>query len=115
MIRKASDVVPEVFDGFKGGKGKLEMLKFMKREDMYDKGNFFSIGTLEPGAAVGYHGHVGEFETYYILEGKALANDNGTESIIGPGDVFVCNDGCSHGLANAGDTDLRYIAIILNT
>ena len=115
MIKRAKDIITDSIDGFKGGKGNLKMTRFVTAEDIYDKGRFMGYGVLEVGGTQGYHEHFGEFETIYILEGKAKASDNGTEVILEPGDVLICQDGAGHSLENIGDTELKYMAIILNS
>ena len=73
----------------------------------------FSRVTLEPGSDLGYHEHHGETETYYLLEGKGVYNDDGSLIPVEAGDVTFCEDGHGHGVENTGDTDLVFIALIL--
>ena len=49
-------------------------------EEMSQKGRVFGHTTVYPGSEIGYHIHTGDSETYYILSGKGLYNDNGTEA-----------------------------------
>ena len=58
-------------------------------------------------------GRVFGHETYYILSGKGLYNDNGTEVEIGAGDVTYCAPGEGHGLKCLGDEPVEMIALIL--
>ena len=115
MIKRKVDINTVQLLEFKGGKGSVDLIKFMESEDNCGKGRFFAYCTLPQGCSLGYHQHNGEFETYYFLKGTAKVCDNGTEEILGPGDCMVCYDGCSHSLENIGDCDLEYIAIILNS
>ena len=48
-------------------------------EEMSQKGRVFGHTTVYPGSEIGYHIHTSDSETYYILSGKGLYNDNGTE------------------------------------
>ena len=57
--------------------------------------------------------HEGESETYYILTGTGIYNDNGTKYPVKAGDVVFCDDGEGHGLLNNGKEDLKFIALIL--
>ena len=59
------------------------------------------------------HVHEGESETYYILTGTGIYNDNGTKYPVKAGDVVFCDDGEGHGLLNNGKEDLKFIALIL--
>ncbi|MGE4353466.1 MAG: cupin domain-containing protein [Oscillospiraceae bacterium] len=115
MIKHAKDIPTETMENFKGGQGIVKLTKFATSEDISGKGRFMAYGVLEPGATQGYHQHFGEFETIYILEGKAKANDNGLDVSLNPGDVLICKDGNGHSLENIGGSDLKYIAVILNS
>ena len=58
--------------------------------------------------------HYGESETYYILTGEGEYNDNGTSwRHVKAGDITFTPDGRGHGLANTGNTDLVFMALII--
>ena len=82
-------------------------------DEMYGKGRVFSHLHLKPGCEVGWHVHQGDGETYYILRGRGLYNDNGTEVEVGPGDVTFVDSGEGHALLNNGEEELEAIALIL--
>ena len=67
----------------------------------------------EPGCEIGYHEHHGETETYYLTKGAGIYNDNGKEYPVEVGDVTFCADGNGHGIKNAGEEDLVFVALIL--
>ena len=69
--------------------------------------------TLEPGCSLGYHEHHGESETYYILQGQGEYNDNGTYRPVKAGDITFTPDNHGHALANTGNTDLIFMALII--
>lgn len=116
MIKKKAELPTETLFNFKGGDGSVTMEHFMDQKLANGMGRLFVKGTLSPGASVGLHKHDGDCELYYILEGEALVTDNGSEVVLGPGDVHFCPDGSSHALANSSpDNNLSYIAIILFT
>ena len=73
----------------------------------------FSKVTLPPHCELGYHEHHGETETYYILTGTGMYDDNGKAVSAEAGDVFFCKDGDGHGLKNTGEEDLSFVALIL--
>lgn len=113
MIKKNDELKVDVHQEFRGGKGSVTMEHFMDRRMANGMGRLFARSILPPGASVGLHKHEGDCEVYYILEGRALVNDNGTDVELGPGDINFCPDGGSHGIENIGNSDLSYIAIIL--
>ena len=53
-------------------------------------------------------------ETYYILTGEGEYNYNGTSwRHVKSGDITFTPDGRGHGLANTGNTDLVFMALII--
>ena len=54
--------------------------------------------------------------TPFILQGKGVYNDNGTEIEVGTGTIAFCPDGEFHGLSNENGTqDLVFMALIINS
>lgn len=113
MIRRKRDMSSEYVEGMKGGKGTIRLINILEKEEMHRVGRFFGITVIPPGCSSGCHTHTGDFEIYYILEGDAVINDNGVEQTLKPGDMMQCMDGCSHGIRNDGNCDLKYLSIIL--
>ena len=113
MIKRKENLFAEKIQGLCGGKGEVQNIHFLSKEESLGHGRLFAKCIIPPGASIGYHQHNGDFETYYILEGSAKMNDNGNEVILNPGDVQICEEGTFHGIENIGDTDLVYIATIL--
>ena len=113
MIRRSEEKTVEskkLFDG----PGEAEMHKILNgAEEMYGKGRVFNHLLLRPGCGIGWHFHHGDGETYYILKGRGLYNDNGVELEVGPGDVTFTDSGEGHALLNNGAEDLEAIALIL--
>ena len=52
-------------------------------------------------------------ETFYVLAGKGLFDDNGVPTEVGEGDVCYTGDGEAHAIRNVGETELRLMALIL--
>lgn len=113
MIKRKEDMKVAVQNEFLGGKGVLTNVHFLDKEDAAGTGRLFVRSILTPGSSIGYHTHKGDFEVYYILTGIALVNDNGEEHTLYPGDSILTKNGFSHSIANAGATDLEYIALII--
>lgn len=98
-----------------GGAGYILKEALLTGEDLGKHCKMFSQVTIPAGCELGYHEHHGETETYYILSGTGVYNDNGTEVTAQAGDVFFCKDGDGHGMKNNGEEDIRFIALILGT
>jgi len=96
-----------------GGAGYLLKEGLISEQELGEHCRIFSKVTIPPASALGYHEHHGETETYYILKGTGIYNDNGKDVTVKPGDVTFCKDGQGHGLANTGVEDIEFIALIL--
>ena len=112
MIRKSQDCTTFTKVMF-GGPGAIEARQVLNEGEFCDKGRLFNHIVLKPGVTIAKHRHVNDFETYYILKGYGVYNDNGTEVEVGPGDVTICPEGEEHALANTGSEDMEIIALIL--
>ena len=64
------------------------MKPLLTPDEFRGKGRLLSHSVIFPGSSIGVHTHKGDFETYYILKGEGLVNDNGVVSPVGPGDVI---------------------------
>ena len=95
--------------------GKEKMLKTNLADfDAWDKKvRLFSLVQVKPGEEVEYHMHLGESETFFILSGKGVYNDNGTTVDVTPGMVTFTPSGQGHSIKNTGDEMLALIALIV--
>lgn len=73
----------------------------------------FALARLNPGEEVEFHIHEGESESYYIISGSGIYNDNGTEILVEQGTVTFTPSGSGHGIKNNGDVMLEFIALII--
>ena len=73
----------------------------------------YALVQLKPGEAVDYHMHIGESETYFILSGKGIYNDDGNKIDITSGLVTFTPSGHGHGIKNTGDEMLVFIALVV--
>lgn len=91
---------------FKGGEGDYVSHRFV------DENNKIMLGTLEPGASIGYHSHDTNSEIMYFLEGEAtVLTDEGEEKLL-PGEAHYCPQGHSHSLINRGEKTLVFVAVV---
>lgn len=110
-IKSSRDVLK--VEGAQGGAGHILKDLLISDEQCGEHCKMFAEIVLEPGCEVGYHAHIGDTETYYIVEGEGIYNDNGEVIKVKAGDVTFCDEGQSHGLINDGDVNLRMVALIL--
>ena len=95
------------------GKGELR-LDCILDEELGDKCGLYAKVTIPAGSTLGYHEHHGEGESYFILSGEAIYDDNGTRRKICPGDTTWTPSGSGHGVDNsAGAEGLVFMALIV--
>ncbi|MEY8339275.1 cupin domain-containing protein [Lachnospiraceae bacterium 62-35] len=113
MIKRADELSLTLEPNLKGGRETTRVYNILEKEEMYGTGRLFGVSVIPVGGSIGQHTHAGDFETYFILRGKARVNDNGNVQELGPGDMTQCKDGNFHAIENIGDCDLEYVAVIL--
>ena len=95
--------------------GDVTLEKLVGADIMKDKLGLYARVIVPPHAAVPYHKHEGNGEVYYFLTGEGEYSDNGVVRTVKPGDVTWTPDGSSHGVENKGDTELTFMALIINS
>lgn len=113
MVKKGADLSVKLEPNLKGGNGTIKVVNILEQEELFGRGRLFAVSIIPPGCSIGQHTHEGDFETYYILKGRARVNDNGVIAELRPGDTTQCRDGHFHSIENIGDIDLEYLAVIL--
>lgn len=96
-----------------GGAGFIMKEGLISQEELGEHCKMFSKVTVPANCELGHHEHHGEMETYYILSGTGMYEDNGKAIPAEGGDVFFCEDGDGHGIKNTGTEDLTFVALIL--
>ena len=93
------------------GVGELK-LELILEEELGDKCGLYAKVTIPAGSVLGYHEHHGE--SYFVLSGEAVYDDNGAKRTIGPGDKTWTPSGSGHGVDNsAGKEDFVFMALIV--
>ncbi|TFZ41460.1 cupin domain-containing protein [Soehngenia longivitae] len=114
MVKHFDDFEVEVVQNLKDGKGYVTIIRLLEEEDFLGKGKLFGKAIIKPGNSIGYHQHKKDQETYYILNGHAMYNDNGKEVFLESGDFTICRPGEFHSIEAIGDEDLEFLMLILN-
>ena len=96
-----------------GGEGYVIIKHILGEAELNGKCGLYAEVTLEPGCTLGYHEHHGESETYYILSGEGMYDDNGNSRAVKAGDITFTQDNCGHGPANTGIQNLVFMALII--
>ena len=95
--------------------GDVRLEKLIGADIMGDKLGLYARVVVPPHSAVPYHKHEGNGEVYYFLSGEGEYSDNGKIHAVKPGDVTWTPDGSSHGVENKGDSELTFMALIINS
>ena len=107
------DVKIERVESLRGGNGHVIFKHILGKEEMSGRCRIYAELTLEPTCSIGYHIHNGESETYYMLSGEGIYDDNGTSRPVHAGDVTFTPNGRGHGIANTGSENLIFMALII--
>ena len=85
-------------------------------EELADKCGLYARVTIPAGSVLGYHEHHGNGESYFVLSGEAIYDDNGVKRTIKAGDSTWTPDGSGHGVDNSqGKEPIVFMALIVNT
>ena len=95
------------------GEGKAQLMSWLGDAEMCPNLSLLTTITLDPGATVSDHPHHGEAEIYRPTQGSGEYNDNGKYRPVKAGDITFTPDNHGHGLANTGNTDLVFMALII--
>ena len=97
----------------KQGKTAFTLYDLSDFEGMNSKVKLFSRVEIEVGEQVEYHIHEGNAESYYIISGEGLYDDNGSLRAVGAGTITFTPSGSGHALKNIGKEKLVFVALIL--
>lgn len=71
----------------------------------------YRISVYQPRGYVAPHRHRIQEQIYYILEGEAMMEIDGEQSIVHAYDTIFLPPGVEHAIYNTGLTDLRFIVV----
>ena len=84
-------------------------------EELGTKCGLYARVTIPAGSVLGYHEHHGNGESYFVLSGEAVYDDNGVKRTIKAGDSTWTPDGSGHGVDNTqGKEPIVFMALIVN-
>lgn len=99
-----------------GGIGTIEFLNILTEEQLNGKCRVYAKVTVPPHCSIGYHVHNGDSESYYVLSGKGILDDNHENTVeMLPGNDYYTPDGKGHGVVNDHDEPLEMMALIIYT
>ena len=112
MVHRKSDYRMDIREKMRDGNGSVQIEHLWEKE-LNSPTRMFSRITLNPGCSIGFHRHENEEEIFYIISGQALADDNGSEVVLNPGDTILTGNGDGHAIANNGNEPLVMTAVIV--
>ena len=96
------------------GVGAIHIEKILD-DELADKCGLYAKVTIPAGSVLGYHEHHGNGESYFVLSGEGVYDDNGQKRIVRAGESTWTPDGSGHGFDNSqGREDLVFMALIVN-
>ena len=115
IIKSIAMKVSEVRDCH-AGTGRLWCREIFGHYQRTEPGiKFVHDDTIEPGASIGEHGHDGDEEVYYILEGAGEMTMDGVVAAVQAGDFCFTQSGHRHSLRNTGAQSMRLLVVCANT
>jgi quercetin dioxygenase-like cupin family protein len=114
-VYKKADRTVEYAEGVEGGHGTMIRDRCNLSDKLGGVCSYVVCNSLVPGASIGEHTHTGETEIYYMVSGKAVLVENGTETVVEAGDVLFCPDGGTHAVRNDFDETTSFVVIIQKT
>ncbi len=113
MIRKNGEYKIDIRKEMRGGKGEVTIEHLWAPQDeLKAKTRLFARLTLKPGCSIGFHTHDQEEEVFYLVQGTAEADDNGTKVKLRAGDTILTGGGSGHSIENIGTENLVIMAVI---
>ena len=97
------------------GNGEIELLHILDESMKNEKIRVYAQVTIPPLCSIRFHKHAGDSESYYVLSGEGIYQDNDVSYIIKKGDHAFCKDGCGHGVQNNTNEPLVLMALIIYT
>ena len=113
MILRVNEINVQKQEKPRGGRGFMESFPYKSVEGIAGEIKMFSVINLQKDSKVGYHKHENDNEIYLMLDGSGVISDNGKEDILNPGDMIVTLKGESHSIENKSETNIVFLAIII--
>ena len=86
--------------------------KLLEGDRLSGKVTLFAKVTILPGDELSYHEHHGETETYHILSGGGMYQDNDKTYPVQAGMTTFCEDSSGHAISCLGEEPLVFLAMI---
>lgn len=115
MIKRAAEMLKTVKPRMRGGEGQAVVRNLLEDGEYQGKSRMLATITLEPGCSIGEHVHENEEEVFYIIQGTATYDDNGTQTLLYPGDACICQGGQKHSIANRTTNETLVLHAVILT
>jgi mannose-6-phosphate isomerase-like protein (cupin superfamily) len=109
LIFRSEDIPLDEGGGYHGGEGSFSRRTFFDniKESVF---NYTRDITIPVGTIIGIHSHENDEELFFFISGTGTVTVNDKKRKVGPGTLVLISQGHSHGIANDGETDLRFFA-----
>lgn len=97
-----------------GGQGEVVLDKILDASQLNGKCGMYAKVTIPAGSSLGHHVHTGDAESYFVLSGEGVYDDNGVKRVVRAGEATYTGDGRGHAFDNTqGKEDLVFMALII--
>ena len=112
MVRKIEK--DKVIECPRNGSGSMVLYNILTPEELEGMVTLIAQVALDAHSEIGYHQHLGETETYYVLSGEGIFLDGEQrEILVSGGDICTIHEGQGHGLRNLGSDCMQIIAVVV--
>ena len=115
MYKRMQDMVTELKENMRGGKGEVSIQTIFTPDEYKGKARLIARIKLNPGSSIGMHEHVNEEEIYYVTKGEAVLTDStlDKEVVLKEGDASLTLGGQSHAIRNDSSDVMEFVAIVM--
>ena len=110
MVTDQNGYLTEIRQSMRGGKGCVELTQCPAE---IPNCRMSARIMLKKDCSIGRHQHIQETEIFYVISGKGVYDDNGTECEIYQGQTAVCLPGEYHSVENREEEPLVLLAHIV--
>jgi mannose-6-phosphate isomerase-like protein (cupin superfamily) len=113
MLRTKDEMMVELRERMRDGKGTIRIKNLFQTGDLKGKTRLFAEITIPIGGSIGFHQHDQEEEIFYFISGEGRVKDQDEWKKVNVGDALVTGGGGGHAVENIGSDPLVLMAVIL--
>ena len=112
MLVKSGEGVRE-YRVIRNGVGEILMVNKFGPDETNNKCNMVAELHVAPGQCTGFHAHNDDVELFYLLEGELVFVEDGSETVLKPGDCTSTTRGSKHQIINRSEDMAKVLAVVI--